>query len=131
MNKAKGDMYDWVSHTWNPLAGECLHHCSYCFVRHLPVPVRNGKYAGPPCLVEREMKEHHGRDRTIFVCSCNDLFAEGVPHEMIMRVLERCNEFKNQYVFQTKNPQRYLDYETYFPTETIRLLNSGVSTSQL
>ena len=30
LNKTKGDMYDFITHTWNPIRGRCLHDCSYC-----------------------------------------------------------------------------------------------------
>lgn len=31
MNKSKGNMYPWVTHTWNPIKGICPHQCSYLF----------------------------------------------------------------------------------------------------
>lgn len=30
MNKQTGNMYEWVSHTWNPIKGKCPHDCNYC-----------------------------------------------------------------------------------------------------
>lgn len=30
LNKSKGNMYDFVTHTWNPIRGECSHSCDYC-----------------------------------------------------------------------------------------------------
>lgn len=30
LNKQKGLMYEWVTHTWNPIRGKCPHDCSYC-----------------------------------------------------------------------------------------------------
>ena len=32
LNKQNGNMYPWVTHTWNPLIGECPHRCKYCYV---------------------------------------------------------------------------------------------------
>ena len=33
LNKTNGNMYPWVTHTWNPLAGECKHNCNYCYMK--------------------------------------------------------------------------------------------------
>jgi len=30
LNASKGQMYEWVTHTWNAIKGKCLHDCSYC-----------------------------------------------------------------------------------------------------
>src|SRR3990167_1900105 len=30
LNKQKGNMYGFVTHTWNPIKGKCSHNCSYC-----------------------------------------------------------------------------------------------------
>ena len=39
LNKSTGNMYAFVSHTYNPLKGECEHSCSYCFMkRNRPLP---------------------------------------------------------------------------------------------
>ncbi len=44
----------------------------------------------------------------IFVCSMADLFGEWVPEEWIRKVFEACKAApQHQYLFLTKNPQRY------------------------
>ena len=86
MSKSRGDMYSWVDETWNPFAGECHHWCRYCFVKSMNAPPVAGKYSGPPRLVEKELRRR-GRRKTIFVSSCNDLFAENVPETCINRGL--------------------------------------------
>lgn len=46
----------------------------------------------------------------IFVCSMADLFGEWVPDEWIRRVFEACQAApQHNYLFLTKNPQRYCD----------------------
>ena len=50
LNKSKGNMYPWLTHTWNPLAGECPHKCTYCSTHNLKKryeAIRN-KYSGEP-----------------------------------------------------------------------------------
>lgn len=72
LNPTRGNMYEWVSHTWSPVVG-CPHQCSYCYVRtyrKLEEKVRllPGKF---PDL---------GYDRTIFVAHMADLFAVDVAN---------------------------------------------------
>ncbi len=33
LNETKGNMYGFVTHTWNPVKGICPHNCSYCYMR--------------------------------------------------------------------------------------------------
>lgn len=115
LNKAKGNMYSWVDATWNPLAGECPHRCSYCYVNAMIEKFKTlrNKYTGKPRFVEKEKNANlykFGEGKTVFVCNMADLFAEGVPWEAIAAILKRCREHPlNTYLFQTKNPARILD----------------------
>ena len=36
LNKQKGNMYAFVTHTWNPIRGKCPHDCSYCYMKVYP-----------------------------------------------------------------------------------------------
>jgi DNA repair photolyase len=106
LTKSKGHMYPWVTHTHAHLGGECPHRCSYCYVDS-PRFGRPAKYVGPLRLIEAEFAVKYGAARTIFVENCNDLFADAVPWEFILRVMAHCREWpENTYVFQTKNPMR-------------------------
>jgi protein gp37 len=52
------------------------------------------------------------KGRNIFVCSMADLFGAWVPDEWIEEVFEACKAApQHNYMFLTKNPQRYLDLE--------------------
>lgn len=111
LNKSKGNMYEWVNHTWNPLAGECPHRCSYCSTNKLMrYPGIKNKYSGEPRIDEKQMKTNLGKGNFIFVCAQSDLFAEGVPSGIIWQILDYCDEFDNQYLFQTKNPESIANY---------------------
>lgn len=100
----KSNMYDWCT-PWNPLAGECPHKCVYCSTKSIPWKSVREKYSGELRLDEKAMKKNLGKGKTWFVCAQNDLFA--APQEFIHRILGRCKEFpENEYVFQTKNPER-------------------------
>lgn len=50
------------------------------------------------------------RGRNIFVCSMADLFGDWIPDEWIQAVFKACEAApQHNYLFLTKNPQRYCD----------------------
>ncbi len=112
LNKSVGNMYEWVTHTWNPFKG-CKFDCSYCYIK------ANPKYSLEPRFSEREMKTGLGNGRTIFVGSMCDMFGKWIPREGILRVLEYCRRFDNTYLFQSKNPVRFHAFLEEFPAKTI------------
>jgi len=125
MRKQKGNMYEFIDYTWNPLAGECIHDCEYCYVKNSSIS-SNPKYQGKPRVVAKELKEKLGNNNAIFVCSANDLFAENVDKNTINKVLEKTREKQktltqkpNTYYFQTKNPQRFHEYIDKFPENSV------------
>lgn len=102
IREAKGNMYEFVSHTWNPIKGKCYHGCSYCYMDKLS-PKRGearldaGELANA-CL---------GSGNFIFVGSSIDMFAQDIPDSWIKTVLDYCDEY-NRYLFQSKNPARII-----------------------
>jgi|SRR5665647_1040425 len=104
LNISKGNMYDFVTHTWNTVKGECYHDCSYCYMK------RWGKLK-PVRFDEKEIKTDLGSENFIFVGSSCDLFAENIPEDWIAKTLNYCNKFDNRYLFQTKNPKRVMDFK--------------------
>ena len=113
LNKSIGNMYKFITHTWNTIKGECPHGCSYCYMK------RWGKQ--PPLhFDEKELKTDLGKNNFIFVGSSCDMFAESIPDEWIIKTLEHCEQYpENNYFLQTKNPDRLY----YFSDE----LKSNVS----
>ena len=99
LNKSSGNMYEFVTHTWNTVKGACMHDCSYCYMK------RWGKL-NPARFDEKELKTDLGTNNFIFVGSSNDLFAEDISFEWIEKTLNYCAKFDNSYLFQTKNPNR-------------------------
>ncbi|MCS3161243.1 hypothetical protein NXX71_10235 [Bacteroides faecis] len=76
LNKSTGNMYAFVSHTYNPLKGECEHSCAYCFMRR--------KLFLPPLHLElKELKVNLGEGNFIFVGSSTDEWAANVPSECV------------------------------------------------
>ena len=129
---------DWCDSTWNPVTG-CLHECEYCYARgitnrfgkNLPdfsdfASKNNGlhllenKIDGTPYPFGFEPTFHAYRlndyaekkGRNIFVCSMADLFGDWVPEEWIREVFKACeNAPQHNYLFLTKNPNRYIELE--------------------
>ena len=99
LNVSKGNMYDFVTHTWNTVKGACPHDCSYCYMK------RWGKL-NPVRFDEKEMRTNLGKGNFIFVGSSCDMFAWEIPDQWIRDTLEHCERYDNKYLFQTKDPRR-------------------------
>lgn len=107
MNKQNGNMYDFITHTSNPIKGLCPHECSYCYMlaifRH---------YHGDETLRldEYELKVNYGKNKFIFLGTSTDMFADAVPTEWILQVYDKCLQYpENKYLLQSKNPGRTLE----------------------
>ena len=112
LNKQKGNMYSFITHTWNPIKGKCPHECSYCYMKRFDV--------GKLRLDEKALKDNLGEGNTIFVGSSCDMFAEKVDKDWIKKVLTKCRNFEgNTYLFQTKNPSRFWKFRCDYPRNYI------------
>ncbi len=110
--KSVGNMYPWVTHTWNVIKGKCPHDCSYCYMKRFP--------QGELRFDEKELKRNLGEGRFIFVGSSCDMFAENVPGEWIAEVLGICYQYpENKYLFQSKNPARFVKSKDWFSPNMI------------
>jgi len=101
MNVSKGNMYGFVTHTWNAIKGKCSHDCGYCYMKVF------GELK-PLKLDKNELKSDLGNGNFIFVGSSTDMFANDVNFDWISDVIYHCNKFDNKYLFQSKNPKRML-----------------------
>jgi DNA repair photolyase len=123
VRKSKGNMYEWVSHTWSPLVG-CGHQCSYCYVR---------KYKNlpeTPVLKEDDFPDL-GMGRTIFVGHMTDMFCDAARAEDVQRVLAHTVKFPlNIYVFQTKNLQRLMAMGATNQLPEWRIIGTTVETNR-
>lgn len=133
LTKSKGNMYDWVTHTHSHLRGACPHRCRYCYVQAMEEIYNAGHYAGELRMQERELACSYGTIKMmreamelgfdhpiVFIDHCNDLFADSVPDDWIMSVLEQCGRYpETEFVFQSKNPYRMWEFEDYMPPKRI------------
>jgi len=124
LNEATGNMYprELVSHTFNAIRGECYYRkeCGYCYVPH----TRAARfYEGAPRLIDKELKTNlykFGKGIKIFVESMGDMWHDKIPAGWIYGVLCHCNEYPdNEYLFQSKNPKRFLEFAKEFPPHTM------------
>lgn len=109
LNKATGQMYTWITHTWNTVKGECPHGCTYCYMKRFgqQKPVR---------FDESELKTDLGSGNFIFVGSSCDLFADDILKEWITDTLVKTDFYTgNKYLFQSKNPNMFHYFMNYFP----------------
>jgi len=117
MSKKKGNdnMYDFVDVRSNPLGGKCYHDCSYCSTKRFSrYPNIAKKYSGAPFLDAKQLK-NWGENKTIFMVSQNDLFADNVHDEIITNIIKHVEKYpNNRYYFQTKNTKRMLEYYGQF-----------------
>lgn len=112
LNPVKGNMYGFVTHTWNTVKGDCPHNCTYCYMGRF-------KNLKPRRFDSSEMKTFMEAGNTIFVGSSNDLFASLTPSQWIVDTLAKTrNSPTCKYFFQSKNPKGMLNYVDHFPTFT-------------
>ena len=79
-------MYEFVTHTWNPIKGRCYHDCAYCYMKILvpnPQPIH---------FDESELNGLFSENQFIFIGSSTDVFASDVPSEWITAILDFCVE---------------------------------------
>jgi len=60
-------------------------------------------------LDKNELKVNYGKNKFIFLGTSTDMFADAVPTEWIIQVYDKCLQHpENKYLFQSKNPSRFL-----------------------
>lgn len=124
LNKSTGNMYDFITHIWNTIKGECPHGCSYCYMK------RWGKQ--PPLhFDEKELKTDLGKNNFIFVGSSCDMFAENIPFEWSFKTVLKCIEAEhNQYFFQTKNTDYLFRFcKFFYRNNMIKIKNFSLCTT--
>lgn len=116
LTKQSGNMYSFVTHTWNPIKGRCAHGCDYCYMHDIWNRMKDATLR----LDEKELKTNLGSGNFIFVGSGTDMWANNVPGEWIAEVLGLCYQYPdNTYLFQTKNPSRFRISEDWFSDNMI------------
>jgi DNA repair photolyase len=105
--KTSSKMFPFITKTWNPLGGECLHNCVYCWAKKLSKKYNMKKYMGKPTLNTKELNKNFTKDDFVFVCDMTDLFGVWVPIEIIQAILDCIAKSSAKFLLLTKNPIRY------------------------
>lgn len=113
LKESTGNMYKFITHTWNPIVGRCFHDCKYCYAMHkYGQEIKEGIRLSEECF-----KNNFGAGKYIFVGSGIDVFAKDTPDKWITRILDYCYRdntdlfgTKNHFLFQSKNPNRILQF---------------------
>ncbi len=120
LNKQKGNMYPFVTHTWNVVKGKCPHDCSYCYMKIFPQKDLH--------FDNTEFKTDLGKGNFIFVGSSCDMWAEAIPFGWLGLVVRNCYAYDNKYLFQTKNPSRFNKFE--YPKDMDVILGCTIETNR-
>jgi len=73
---------------------------------------RPERLEAPYCTAIPDRRKTESGINNVFVCSMADLFGDWVSEKWITQILEVCSKSKRwNYIFLTKNPERYLDFE--------------------
>ena len=104
-----GNMFSFISQTWNPLGGHCSHECTYGWCTKLIEQRKMPKYQGKPYVVEKELERSFAVDEFVFVQDMTDFCAGDVPDEARLRVLEVIRNSKATFLLLSKNPRVYLN----------------------
>jgi DNA repair photolyase len=76
-----------------------------------PIMHRFGIAQNPPRFDEKELSANLGRGRFIFIGSSCDIFADTIPDVWIWTVINHVRAYdENQYLFQTKNAERFIPF---------------------
>lgn len=72
LTKSRGNMYPFVTHTWNAIKRICFHDCPYCYMKKFDglLPIR---------FDPKELEVNLGNGNFIFVGSGTDAWAFDVP----------------------------------------------------
>ena len=78
LTKSRGNMYPFVTHTWNAIKGICFHDCPYCYMKKFDglLPIR---------FDPKELEVNLGEGNFIFVGSGTDAWAFDIPSDWITR----------------------------------------------
>lgn len=122
LNIAKGNMYSFVTHTWNAIKGKCEHECPYCYMLEFKLNTLR--------LDRSEFKTDLDEGDFIFIGSSTDMWAKGVPREWIIEVLEHISKFKCRILFQSKYPERFKEFKDCLPNKDHLVLGTTLETNR-
>ena len=121
LNPSKGNMYPFVTHTFNTIKGKCPHGCIYCYCKKWGEQSRLH-------FDDKELKTDLGKDNFIFVGSSCDMWASQIQDEWIYKTTNHCRQFENKYLFQTKDTEHLFQLRTLLPQNSV--IGTTIETDQ-
>lgn len=102
---------EWTQFTSNPVRGKCKHACPYCYAER--IRKRFGQPEEMSWHAEELFRiEARKKPAVIFMGSMYDLFGEWVPESYIHWILDTAKNCpQHTFLFLTKNPKRYTDFD--------------------
>jgi DNA repair photolyase len=103
-------MFPFITDTWNPIAGNCPHNCSYCWAKKLIKnrPTLQVKYQHTDGF-SFDPKQIHRKFQPgsfVFVCDMLDLFAANVPMVAVQTIMKLIAAQPDvTFLLLTKNPR--------------------------
>lgn len=96
---------EWASQTYNPVVGECPHHCVYCYVKKMRrFPQIAEKYSGECRLIDLPVPSA----AILFVASCNDVAT--LQSRDIQYLVDRVADADvGKAVYLTKDPEKLVE----------------------
>ena len=120
LREAKGNMFDFLDYTFNSIKGRCPHKCNYCYMK---------TFWGTDITINRKaFKNDLPENNKIFVGTGTDMWAYEVLEQHITETLDFLKQYNNTYLFQTKNPVRFLEFIEQMPKNVI--LGTTIETDQ-
>lgn len=121
-----GKMFDFITKTWNPIAGgficneetgelsACPYLCSYCWARGIINRFQHKKYQGPYRIHQKVARPNFTAEDTVFVYDMGDIGAPGIPEQVILDVFKemkhQIDENETSFLLMTKNPSFYITH---------------------
>jgi DNA repair photolyase len=119
IQKASGNMYEWVDYVHSYLRGACPYACPYCYVQAIAKRFNNQAMMGPLRFDDAQLNEDYNAEKLkgkkIFIEHTHDLFHPEVDGLQISEVFGKCMYSKHgNYVFQTRNTRRASNFAHLF-----------------
>jgi DNA repair photolyase len=115
LNKSRGNMYQFCTHTFNVIKGKCPHACVYCYCKRY----YNEAHPQPDLhFDQKELQTNLGTGKFIFVGSSTDMW---LGHDVwVLATLKHCRSYPgNRYLFQSKAPARFKEFMDFMPPQCI------------
>jgi len=104
---------EWTEFVSNPIVGECLHACLYCYARDYNHRFFKSKNKGLTFKPEElEKIKRRKKPTRIFVGSMYDIWGSWVPEKYQKEIIETTRLCpQHTFYFLTKNPTKYAEFD--------------------